>query len=140
MDRCNTFFILTKHPGRMYDFLMEYEEYQYMENVYFGISAENQHTFDERPAWLVDAPVRFMFMSLEPLLGPVILRHYALFDWCIAGAETGPERRKMDVDWARDIRDGCLKNGMPFFFKQGTGGEETLDGVSHHAMPAVYLE
>ena len=39
-------------------------------------------------------------------------------DWVIAGCESGPGARSMDLDWARSLRDQCQAAGVPFFFKQ----------------------
>jgi protein gp37 len=40
-------------------------------NIWFGITAENQATFDERWPWLRDSPVAVRFVSYEPALGPI---------------------------------------------------------------------
>lgn len=39
-------------------------------------------------------------------------------DWIICGAESGPNRRLFDEDWARSLRDQCAQAGTAFFFKQ----------------------
>jgi protein gp37 len=39
-------------------------------------------------------------------------------DWVICGGETGPGARPMHPDWVRDLRDQCVRTGVPFFFKQ----------------------
>lgn len=65
-------------------------------------------------------------------------------DWLIAGGESGPRHRAVDVAWLRDLRDACLAEspyprpgalaGRPaFFFKQWGGataksGGNELDG------------
>lgn len=41
--------------------------------------------------------------------------------WVIAGGESGPGFRPMDLDWARSLRDQCVKAGVPFFGKQDSG-------------------
>lgn len=38
--------------------------------------------------------------------------------WVIVGGESGPDSRPMHPDWARSIRDQCVKAEVPFFFKQ----------------------
>lgn len=59
-------------------------------------------------------------LSMEPLLGPVILRPewLAELDWVIVGGESGPGARPMHPDWARSLRDQCAAANVPFFFKQ----------------------
>jgi protein gp37 len=39
-------------------------------------------------------------------------------DLIICGGESGPKARPMHPDWARKVRDDCVKAGVPFFFKQ----------------------
>lgn len=56
-------------------------------------------------------------------------------DWVILGAETGPHKRPMNLDWARSIRDQCAAAGIPFFFKKDSDGKSTLDGITHHEFP-----
>lgn len=59
-------------------------------------------------------------LSMEPLLGPVVLRPewLAELDWIIVGGESGPLARPMHPDWPRAVRDQCADAGVPFFFKQ----------------------
>jgi protein gp37 len=38
--------------------------------------------------------------------------------WVIAGCESGPRARPMELDWVRSLRDQCNKSSVPFFFKQ----------------------
>ena len=65
------------------------------------------------------APVRFV--SAEPLLGPVDLTDWLErgdLQWVIAGGESGPQARPMNLDWARDLRDQTQAAGVAFFLKQ----------------------
>jgi protein gp37 len=39
-------------------------------------------------------------------------------DWLIVGGESGHGARRMDLAWARDIRDACKDAGVAFFMKQ----------------------
>lgn len=48
---------------------------------------------------------------------PVQVRTPAL-NWVICGAESGPDARPFDVDWARNLKSQCVSAGVPFFFKQ----------------------
>lgn len=87
------------------------------------------------------------FLSMEPLLGPVDLCRISTFSdghparldalagivvrpfgvlpsehgaigWVIAGGESGNGARASDVAWFRDLRDQCVRAGVPFFMKQ----------------------
>jgi protein gp37 len=42
-------------------------------------------------------------------------------DWVICGGESGPQARKMQVEWAESLRDQCAAAGVPFFMKQMSG-------------------
>jgi len=42
----------------------------------------------------------------------------SLVNWVIVGGESGPNARPMHPDWARSLRDQCVKAGVPFLFKQ----------------------
>ncbi len=61
------------------------------------------------------------FLSLEPLLGSLPDLDLEGIDWVIVGGESGPGARPMNEDWVVDIRDQCLAQGIPFFFKQWGG-------------------
>jgi len=109
------------------------------ENVWAGVTAENQIRADERIPVLLQIPATIHFVSCEPLLGPVDLKlsHYSLLhsvsghnkmDWIIAGGETGPKARLMNPAWVRSIRDQCRVSNTPFFFK--SWGEFLLNNDS----------
>lgn len=54
-------------------------------------------------------------------------------DWVIVGGESGPGARPMHPQWVRDIRDDCVKAGVPFFFKQwGEWEEATHENAERH--------
>lgn len=69
-------------------------------------------------------------------------RRYMLRDgiqWVIVGGESGPGFRKMDLDWARSLRDQCVAAGVSFFYKQGNAlkseKDKELDGQRWEQMP-----
>jgi len=39
-------------------------------------------------------------------------------NWIIAGGESGPGARPVNVDWLRSVRDQCTRSGTSFLFKQ----------------------
>lgn len=47
-------------------------------------------------------------------------------DWVVAGGESGSRARPMHPAWARNLRDQCAADGVPFFFKQ-QGSWEPVD-------------
>jgi protein gp37 len=111
-------------------------------NLWVGVSAENQKRADERIPILLEIPAAVRFVSVEPMLEPIKMRHAWIrqpdnsidyhqrigyknpkparglpLDWVICGGETGLGAREMKVEWARDLRDQCKSAGVPFFFK-----------------------
>jgi protein gp37 len=132
----HTFQVLTKRVKRAAEILGS----EWLpRNIWVGTSVENAPRLD-RVFKLKQIPARIRFLSLEPLLGS--LPNFDLFgiDWVIVGGESGPGARPMDPDWVRDIRDQCVKGGVPFFFKQwgGTNKKKSgrmLDGRTWDQMP-----
>ncbi|HLY89075.1 MAG TPA: DUF5131 family protein [Acetobacteraceae bacterium] len=59
-------------------------------------------------------------LSMEPLLGPVVLRKEWLehLDWIIVGGESGAAARPINPDWVRALRDQCAAALVAFLFKQ----------------------
>jgi protein gp37 len=60
--------------------------------------------------------------------------------WVIAGGESGPNYRPMDLDWARSLRDQCQAAGVAFHFNQVGGrthaaGGRLLDGREWSEFP-----
>ncbi len=132
-----TYQILTKRPERMAGRLPWGPEEAPWPNVWLGVSVENQMRSDERIPILLGTPAKVRFLSCEPLLEAVDLKlcqEYPSSDggtyedarhgisWVIAGGESGPGCRPMDLAWARSLRDQCQKEGVAYFFKQ-LGGE-----------------
>ncbi len=96
-----------------------------LSNVWLGVTAENQKTADERIPILLRISAAVKFVSVEPMLGPMVLCRWIARDgfrkglnWVICGGESGPGARPMHPDWARGLRDQCQTAGVPFFFKQ----------------------
>jgi len=148
----HTFLVPTKRPERMLRFFREelsreMEHWQGdaplsvaldvgwpLQNVWLGVSVENQAKAAERIPLLLQAPAAVRFVSVEPMLGPVDLSPWLCdhewehgtpggLNWVICGGETGPGARPMDPAWARSLRDQCqlAGAGVPFFFKQLSG-------------------
>lgn len=143
------FMVLTKRPDimrQLFQTAMENDKTSWpADNVWLGVTAENQEEANRRIPILLSIPAAHRFVSIEPMLGPVDLStswHDYLRGWdtdtvddgdgypmpeqaqtekldlVIVGGESGPGARPMHPDWARSVRDQCQAAGVPFFFKQ----------------------
>jgi len=118
------------------------------DNIWIGTSVENsRHTF--RVDVLRELPATVRFISAEPLLGSLFLNskpnqplNLVGIDWVIAGGESGPRHRPVDLNWVRELRDACLAAQVPFFYKQQGGrttksGGRELDGRTWSEFPSI---
>jgi len=89
-------------------------------NVWPGVTVCNQdEVYKVYDLIEIKAPV--LFLSIEPLLGPLELPEEFLRlgkrAWVIVGGENGPGARPMERRWAEDLCAQCANPGVPFFFK-----------------------
>lgn len=173
----HTFQVLTKRPARMLAFFEWCKTHSLtvalsaplpkvmqwpLPNVGIGVTAEDQRAAEYRIPILLEVPAAWRFVSIEPMIGPVRLRHIdadkaghrycqldALtgkhtdmgrpceplpkLDWVICGGESGPGARPMAMEWARSLRDQCLVTGVPFFFKQWGDHDQVGERVGKRA-------
>ena len=169
----HTYIVLTKRAERMRDFLeitrwMERGKLEGItENVWNGVSIENQHWADERIPYLLAIP-GMRFVSVEPMLErlyvwdylpkydyrptyafyrtafpeagdqPILLQEG--LDWVACGFETGPKARPGDFAWARSLRDECEEASTPFFWKRAGPGQETPEDLMVREFPHMGKE
>lgn len=133
----HTYQLLTKRSGRLARLA---DSLEWPENLWIGVSVESdRYTFRARDlASVQQAAVRFL--SCEPLLGPLPSLSLEGIDWVIAGGESGAGYRPVELGWIRELRDRCVQDQVPFFFKQWGGrtpkaGGRELDGRVHDGMP-----
>lgn len=118
------YLVLTKRAARMNQYFTDYVKRigSVPENLWVGVSAENEQMAKTRVPLLIEAPVKNRFVSVEPLLERVSfmksVSNFNKLDWVVCGAETGRNARPMDPEWARLLRYECGLFGMPFFMKQ----------------------
>ena len=138
--------ILTKRPGRMVKF---FTKRPIPKNVWLGVTVEDRKYGIPRIEQLrkVDATVRFL--SVEPLLEDIGELDLDGIHWVIVGGESGAKARPMKAEWARRLRDQCLRDHVAFFFKQwGAHGPDgvrrakdangrLLDGKLHDELPSM---
>lgn len=120
----HTFQVLTKRSERLAKFD---KDMAWPDNVWMGVSVESER-YLSRVDNLRSTHAKVKFLSLEPLLGPLHNLNLSDIDWVIAGGESGPGARPLDVDWVKEIRDKCIIRGVPFFFKQWGGVHKKRNG------------
>jgi protein gp37 len=117
----HVFQILTKRSSLMRNYLQtRYGTGRGPKHIWCGVSIEDAQA-KSRLTQLRDTPAAIRFLSLEPLLGPLGQLNLAGIDWVIVGGESGPRARPMQVEWAREVRDQCVRQRVAFFFKQWGG-------------------
>jgi protein gp37 len=135
--------ILTKRPELIAERLPSDWGKGYL-NVGLGVTVEMK-----KYLWRMDTlrniPAVVRHVMAEPLLEdltPEIDGHFDGFHGLMVGGESGPNFRPMDEQWARNLRDTCAANGIPFYFKQHAAYKpqtgDTLDGVKHRQLPAAW--
>ncbi len=120
-------------------------------NVWCGVSAEDQKQADIRIPSLLRTPSAVRWLSLEPLLGPIDLRHHLAghgpehdfpggfcvqrahrgvrhLRWVVVGGESGPGHRPMDLAWIEQIVGQCQDAGVAVFVKQDSGPRSGQQG------------
>ena len=133
----HTYQLLTKRSARLAQMA---DRLDWPGNVWIGVSVEtDRYSFRARDLATVEA-ASVRFLSCEPLLGALPSLSLDGIDWVIAGGESGPGCRPIDLAWARSIRDQCATQSVAFFFKQWGGrtpkaGGSILDGEIHDEMP-----
>lgn len=143
----HTFQMLTKRSSLMRDFVnRRYMDRPVPPHIWLGVSVENRQTVSRiRHLQATNASVRFL--SVEPLIADVGDFPIDGLHWVIVGGESGPGARPMRPEWAAQVRDRCVANGIPFFFKQWgafgadgrrrskVGNGRTLDGRTWDQLP-----
>jgi protein gp37 len=146
----HTFQVLTKRPERMKEFYRKHwpvisKDGNYIpDNLWLGVTAENQEMATKRIPVLLSIPAAVRFVSVEPMLARMNLAPYlpeadpniwpyesqaeyisriarddkSKLDWVIVGAETGHSRRPCKQEWIDDAVEQCEESGVPVFVKK----------------------
>ena len=137
----HTFQILTKRSSR----LLELDSrIKWPENVWMGVTVESAE-YKYRIDYLRYTGAKIKFLSLEPLLDDLGELNLDEIDWVIVGGESGPGARPIEIGWVRDIKEQCLAQNVPFFFKQWGGinkkkAGRLLDGEIWDEMPIDFRD
>jgi protein gp37 len=107
----------------IYDSLIEtFKNYKSkpLNNLYKGVSVENQKAADERIPLLLQIPAAKRFISFEPLLENLKfdISNLKSLNWIIIGCESGPKRRPCKIEWVRSLVEQAKSAGVKVFVKQ----------------------
>lgn len=131
------YYILTRRPQRalnMVNSWMKLRNRTHMPSHFaFGTSIEL-----DKYVWRADIlrkiPAKELYLSVAPLLGPILHLNLSGIAWVIAAGEFGESARKCNLRWFRKIRDDCVKCNVDFIIKtlgSHLGCSQTLDGKSY---------
>jgi protein gp37 len=138
----HTYQVLTKRSSLLVRYLRRrYGDGFAPPHIWLGVSVENEDNA-VRLKHLKSAQASVKFVSFEPLIGSVGPVDLKGIDWAIVGGESGPRARPMAEEWALEIRDHCMKDGVAFFFKQWGGirpksGGRKLKGREWNEYPRI---
>lgn len=113
------FQILTKRPERMLE-MDSRSILNWTPDIWQGVTVENNAAKD-RIDLLRQCNANVKFISFEPLLEELTDLNLSGIDWAIVGGESGRKHRPMKQEWARGVRDACVRFGTAFFYKQDSG-------------------
>jgi protein gp37 len=109
--------LLTKRPEKMSWMAPPHWSPRWPSNVWAMTTVEDQQRAEERLPALKAIPAVVRGLSVEPLLGPLVL-DLAGISWVIVGGESGHGARPFDLAWARSIVNQCQEAQVPVFVKQ----------------------
>lgn len=111
--------LLSKRPENMIAMTPESWRGGWPKNVWAGTTTATQEWLEKRMPYLAVVPSGVLWLSVEPMLGPVKLGPWAEYvNWCIVGGESGHGARLMKPEWARDLLAECRVHGIAYHFKQ----------------------
>lgn len=124
------FQILTKRPERMANMFAR-GELVVLSNVWLGTSVENDEVLD-RVSQLARIKDMTLFISFEPLIGPIDDVDLSAIHWAIVGGESGPRARVVELEWVDRLHNICRRDDVAFFFKQWGGTNKKANGRQLH--------
>lgn len=134
--------VLTKRSSLLRAFVnARFRESPCPSHIWLGASVEDRKAL-RRVEHLRGAHASVRFLSVEPLLEDLGVIDLTDIHWVIVGGESGPGFREMDSAWVREVRDQCVEQSVPFFFKQWGGirpksGGNLLDGEKWSQYPSL---
>lgn len=131
------FLFLTKRIERLEGQLPPDWETGY-ENVTVGCTVENQARADERLPVFERLPLRHRNIICQPMLERMdIERYLPSAELVVAGGESDKDARPLDMDWVLFLREQCVRQGVPFQFRQC--GTHTIRDGQETCLPVFKL-
>ena len=89
------------------------------DNVIIGCTIENQENADKKLGIFLKLPIKHRNIICQPLLEKINIEKYLNdVELVLVGGEADRNGRILDYDWVLDIRDQCIRNKVPFEFRQ----------------------
>jgi len=109
--------ILTKRSERLRELA---PNLNWTPNIWAGVTVESDK-YKSRIDDLRTVPAKARYISFEPLISDIGDVDLTSINWVIVGGESGASLKKLravEYKWVANLRDKCLSNEIPFFFKQ----------------------
>lgn len=113
----HTFQVLTKRAERLGTLA---PKLKWSPNIWMGVTVESERQIKRIP-YLISTKAAIKWLCLEPLLTAIPNLPLSGIDWVILGGESGPQARPIKEEWIIEIRNQCITNNVPFYFKQWGG-------------------
>ena len=112
--------VLTKRPERVFGCLPpDWHAAGRFDHVWLGVTVKEQAQTHRIPEILCAGGHAGVFVSAEPLLGPLDLSGYErIISWLIVAGESGPGARTMESEWVVKASEWALGAHVPYFFKR----------------------
>lgn len=133
--------LLTKRPQNVMRMVPAAWQKKFPPNVWMGTTVEDQQRADERIPALIAIPAAVRFLSIEPMLGELDIEEHLEdmcdadpstypppIHWVIAGGESGPGHRSLDLAALENLAAQCTAAGVPLFVKQDSGPKPGQQG------------
>jgi len=109
--------VLTKRSDRLKKLA---PKLKWTPNIWAGVSVESAKHIS-RIDDLKYVPAQIKYLSVEPMIGDLDNVELTGIDWVIAGGESGNSFKKLrpiQKDWVIKLKDKCVEESIPLFFKQ----------------------
>lgn len=122
----HTFQVLTKRAERLEKIA---PKLNWTPNIWLGVTVESNEQ-KKRIPYLINTPAHIKYLSIEPMITEIKDLSLDNINWVIVGGESGPGARPIQESWVTSIRDNCIENEIPFFFKQWGGVNKKIAGCT----------